>query len=128
MNKFDGSITYTKNVALRKITYSNYLKITFSNFIAPSLGSVNILFSGRGATGLIVIGASSYSDFRIAKNFASLEGYYIPIVYIKDRLSNNPIYIDVGGGLEANVMIMSQRVEIASIETVDNVPSDYSEY
>jgi hypothetical protein len=90
------------------------------------LGSVNILFGGRGATGLIVIGSGSYADYTVAKNFTNMFEYLIPSVYIKNRQSNNPIYIDTGGGQKANVVIMAQNVDIASIETVDSVPSDYT--
>lgn len=89
------------------------------------MGSVNILFAGRGATGLILIGSGSYLDFTVAKNFTNMVDYCIPSVYIKNRQSNNPIYIDTGGGAHANVMIMSQNVGITSIEAVDSVPSDY---
>lgn len=128
IKKMDGSTTYTNNVTVRKYTYSNYLKITFGNFIASGLGSVNILFGGRGATALVVIGSGSYADFSIEKISSNIADYYIPNVYIKNRTENHPIYIGVGGGLKANAMIMTQSVNIVSIEEVDTVPSDYTAY
>ena len=121
----DGSITYTNNIAVRKYIYTKYLKITFNTFISSSLGSVNILFGGRGATGLIVIGSSSYANFAVNKICTSLENYFVPNVYVKNLTGNHPIYIDVGGGLKANALILAQNVDIASIESVDTIPSDY---
>ena len=89
------------------------------------MGSVNILFGGRGATGLIVIGSASYANFSVNKICTNLENYYVPNVYVKNLTGNHPIYIGVGGGLKANAIIMAQNVDIASIESVDTIPSDY---
>lgn len=121
----DGSIIYNDKIVVRKYTYSKYLKITLNNFIANSLGSINILFAGRGSTELIVIGSGTYNNISVKKTSNFIEDYLTPNVYIKNTTENYPIYIDNGGGLSANVVIFDQNVNIASINAVDTVPSDY---
>lgn len=124
----DGTTVYNSRIIIRKYSYSKYLKVTFSSFLASTLGSIGFIILSRGATYLINVGSGSYTGINVSKSGAKMADYYTPTVYLKSLTTNEPIYIDNASGLAVEAIVMSQNANIAKIEAVDSLPSGYTGY